>query len=744
LKSGISRSAFIVFSSLLLVLSTLQPAFAADPTNIVATDAETDEVNSFTELDAADDVEVFTISGSTYAIVTSFTDSGVQIINITDPANIVATDSETDGVNSFTELSGADDVEVFTISGSTYAIVASQTDDGVQIINISDPANIVATDSETDGVTFPELDGARSVDVFTISGSTYAIVASFVDNGVQIINISDPANIVATDSETDGVNSFAVLSGARGVRTFTISTSTYAIVTAQADSGVQMINITDPANIVAIDSETDGVNSFAELSGATGVDTFTISTSTYAIVASQTDSGVQIINITDPANIVATDSETDGVNSFAVLGGARGVDTFTISTSTYAIVASATDSGVQIINITDPANIVATDSETDGVNSFTELSVATGVDTFTISTSTYAIVASFTDDGVQIITLNSPSSSSSSLSSSSSSSGNSEDSGDQNPPTLGVDVINSKRLVTDGFTYNANPVNVQLYYTPYPLITANIGNNNTAEFKIYDNSGPDKIRHFDFAFGLAKGQILSDSKVRIEWDKAWNGEEIITLIDPNNVLQNVTVSSQTINCQDTSNDQCLLLVIYHTFRAPLEFDIVATNVWDEKRNAWQNYYNHGIEITGESLNPPKQYSGIDKGHIYHITETGKNTAIDEFGNTWTFSDTWIKNYIKNEIPQDFDYKVMDRTHSNFSNFVDLEATKAVDQLLVLCSTCLKSFDDFAPHTTITYPERINKLDNPEIQKKMAFESDRAQKTMDALLDIHSSTTWHKR
>ena len=388
----------------------------------------------------------------------------------------------------------------------------------------------------------------------------------------------------------------------------------------------------------------------------------------------------------------------------------------------------------------DPTNIVATDAETDGVNGFTELNVATGVDTFTISTNTYAIVASFTDDGVQIITLNTPSSSSSSSSSSESATGKPD--GDYIPPTMGVD-INSKRLVTNGFTYNANPVNVQLYYTPYPLITTNIGNNNTAEFKIYDNSGPNKIRHLDFAFGLAKGQILSDSKVRIEWDKAWNGEEIITLIDPNNVLQNVTVSSQTVNCQDTSSDQCLLLIIYHTFRAPLEFDIVATNVWDEKRNAWQNYYNHGIETVGQSLNPPKKYDGIDKGHIYHITETGKNTAIDEFGNTWIFSNTWIKNYIKNEIPQDFDWKVMDRTHSNFSNFVDLEATKAVDQLLDLCPTCLKSFDDFAPSTTITYPEKINKLDDPEIQKKMAFESDRAQKTMDALLDIHSSTTWHK-
>ena len=305
---------------------------------------------------------------------------------------------------------------------------------------------------------------------------------------------------------------------------------------------------------------------------------------------------------------------------------------------------------------------------------------------------------------------------------------------DCTPPTLGVD-FNSKRMVTNGFSYNANPVDVSLYYTPYPLITANIGHNNTAEFKIYENSGVDKIRHFDFAFGLAKGQILSDSKARIEWDKKWDGTEITTLIDPNNVLQNVTISTQTISCQDTSNDQCLLLIVFHTFRESLEFDIVATNVWDEHRNAWQNYYNHGIHITGESLNPPKQYDGIDKGQIYHLTETGKNKAVDSFGNTWTFSNSWMKDYTPNQRSQDVDWQVMDRTHSDFANLVDGEIIKAQNKLLALCPECSESYE-FTPSTTIIHNERINKLDDPEVQKKMAIETERAQKIMDDLMDIH--------
>ena len=66
------------------------------------------------------------------------------------PSDITATDSETDGVNSFDELERAYEVDTFVIGSSTYAIVTATDDDGVQIIDISDPTYNVAMDSETE------------------------------------------------------------------------------------------------------------------------------------------------------------------------------------------------------------------------------------------------------------------------------------------------------------------------------------------------------------------------------------------------------------------------------------------------------------------------------------------------------------------------------------------------------------------------------------------------------------------
>jgi hypothetical protein len=245
--------------------------------------------------------------------------------------------------------------------------------------------------------------------------------------------------------------------------------------------------------------------------------------------------------------------------------------------------------------------------------------------------------------------------------------------GDCEEPTLGID-DSGRRLVDGGFTYNGKSIDVERFFTPYPLVTVSTGIENMAEFKIFDNKGPDNITHFELAFGLAKGESIGTSKVVINWDKSFDGIETVTLNDPENILENVKVTTSEDACLDNQSQKCLAIQIVHTFRAPLDFNILGTNVWDYNRNAWQNYYNHGVEIIGESLNPPKEYDGIDKGHIYRLTEIGKNTAVDKFGNVWTLNKTWIKNYIKNERHDTDDMK--NREHSSFGIWKQMQAKMA--------------------------------------------------------------------
>ena len=71
------------------------------------------------------------INSSTFALVTASFDNGVQIIDITDPSNPIPASAITDGNNGYTELDFAYDITTVTINSSTYALVASIYDDGV-------------------------------------------------------------------------------------------------------------------------------------------------------------------------------------------------------------------------------------------------------------------------------------------------------------------------------------------------------------------------------------------------------------------------------------------------------------------------------------------------------------------------------------------------------------------------------------------------------------------------------------
>ena len=72
-----------------------------------------------------------------------------------------------------------------------------------------------------------EVRPTRSPPVRTCS--TYAVVASWADNGVQLLNVTDPSVPAPVDAVTDGERGFTELLG--------------AIAVAQQDNGVQLINL---------------------------------------------------------------------------------------------------------------------------------------------------------------------------------------------------------------------------------------------------------------------------------------------------------------------------------------------------------------------------------------------------------------------------------------------------------------------------------------------------------------------
>ncbi len=330
-----------------------------DPARPVTTAYVTEHDEGFTELGAVDSIATVQIGSSHYALVASKYDGGVQIIDITDPASPTAVA----GVGDW--YIGASPITTVQIGSSHYALVVNYR---VQIIDITDPASPTAVASVTDGKDgFIELASATSITTTQIGGSHYALVTSRGDVSMQIIDITDPASPTAVASISDDKDGFTTLGGAESITTTQIKDGHYALVASFLDDGVQIIDITDPASPTAVASVTDGKDGFIELASATSITTTQIGGSHYALVTSRDDASMQIIDITDPASPTAVASVTDGKDGFTKLGGAFSVTTAQIGGSHYALVASIYDDGIQIIDITNPINplLPLTTSATD-------------------------------------------------------------------------------------------------------------------------------------------------------------------------------------------------------------------------------------------------------------------------------------------------------------------------------------------------------------------------------------------
>ena len=240
-------------------------------------------------LDDARDITTFDTGGHTY-VATTLNYDAVHILDVTDPSTITVAGS----IDDYGVLGSLYGITTFGNSTHTYVAVASHSKNGVHILDVTDPSTITAAGSITDDDDLI-LAKARGITTFGNNTHTYVAVASYGDNGVQILDVTDPSTITAAGSITDDDD--LILAQSYGITTFTTNTHTYVAVTSTLDNGVQILDVTDPGNVTAAGSIQKLSGNTHELAGAQDITTFGNSTHTYAAVASYGDSGVQILRV---------------------------------------------------------------------------------------------------------------------------------------------------------------------------------------------------------------------------------------------------------------------------------------------------------------------------------------------------------------------------------------------------------------------------------------------------------------
>ena len=304
-------------------------------------------------------------------------------------------------------------------------------------------------------------------------------------------------------------------------------------------------------------------------------------------------------------------------------------------------------------------------------------------------------------------------------------------------PTFGLSHHTHQQTVNDGFTANGKPFDVtDNWHTDFEKQTITTGEINTFAAKAYSPYG---LQSVEFMFGLPEvGQAhKAEAAVEVWLNRDVTVEKVLVAQKDNLInAESVTASAKMVPCTDSdSTNNCYSVEISASFNEAPIHDVFALKGMDFTRRTHTTHLNDGFAVLGESLNPPKTETASlgQSGTIQLMTQIDRKNNLwqDENGYQWTKNsfDTWLQ-ITRPDLQrhQDELSTVMTRDNSNFVVLVDYEKQKAT---AIFDSTILQKElpDTFA----YTYPDKFeNKLDDPELQKRMISEENRAMEQLEKM------------
>ena len=637
-------------------------------------DVASDGDSGFTFLNGATGIATFTNSSNPMAIVVSFDDDAVNVVDLSNPQNIRVQDSIVDeGANGGGEtsegnlvLSGPRDVVLFdNTTANEYALVVAYQDDGIQIFDIQDPLadtshSIYPATNYTDGtcqiqsaglgVCNQPLNGAMSAAIWTNStnSGTYAIVTGFLDDGITTFDITDPevggaiytlsnatktgshgkafdiSGTAGAEAEINGGGRL-LLDGAWGVATFYKGDShnmPYAIVTGQISDGFEIfsLNNTEYAiHQVMAANKTKASAGFGLLDSPTGVATWnTTNTNDYAIITSNATDSVTVVNLYDQR--APSVSDTLSNNGVLALDGAMDVAVSKIGDRHYAFVSSngtgASDqTGGQSGQSTSGGLQVIDLYDPTNIQPVTSAIDEGGLFTKLAKSES---VGTFVLDGHTYAAVTSYGDDSIiiiQITKDKPSSNNRQCgvSADCSPPTISK---HGTATATDGFSINNANFASESRYNDVDTVEAKVGSMVTIKANIYDAFGADNVYKANLYFDIPNMPDWSEANAAIEYDIL---RDEIAITDNNDIFD-ASASSRIVGDRVEVTFKIM-------FTGNMDTSHIALQSIDNSRNYQLIYFRDALQVTGTP------------------TQTGLEGTIDgEVTQTSTASvPAWVKN-----------------------------------------------------------------------------------------------------
>ena len=343
-------------------------------------------------------IETVQIDGSTYALVASNKDSGFTILNMDNPESPSLVFNATSTQTNYSAIQGIRGASPIQIQNNMYVVTISLSK--ILIADITNPESTTFVSTRSNGTDHPYLHDMTAISTFSIGDAAYAMIASQTGSWVSILNITEPANPTHLTVLENGAN--YDLNSPRHIAIIDADGSTFAVITSRTTGTVTILNMDNPEMPVQIHAIKDGID--LALSSATGIELVQINTRTYALVVSNNDHAMQIIDITHPQLPFPVSTVQRSGTEYSGLSSPHYVTALQVEDATYAFVTSPSIDSVQVIDITNPSQPNPVAVLQNGTE-YMHLDNPLYIESVHTDDAAYALVGARDSNGIEIIKL---------------------------------------------------------------------------------------------------------------------------------------------------------------------------------------------------------------------------------------------------------------------------------------------------------------------------------------------------
>jgi len=323
----------------------------------------------------------------------------------------------------------------------------------------------------------------------------------------------------------------------------------------------------------------------------------------------------------------------------------------------------------------------------------------------------------------------------------------------QSRPTFGIDYKTFVQRVDNGLIINNQTYTVtDNFYTPMDLLELKVGATQNFTATAY---APHTLYITEFLFGIPTIDKWDEAESSIEIYTNFDGEVIDFKINEYNdsPIINATsleFASSKVKCvADDNSEPCYRVSIEFSFNESPVGKVLALQAIDYKRMNNILYFNDGLDIVGDSLNPATiqqivseiKYKGlqtiqrVDKEHdIWLAMDKSEPVLLYQQNSFGTFIPIEYRTFVPES---DELVTIMDREHSEFYKLLDYETKRAIEQFQYITSYKQIQGDDLTKYVA----EEMNVIHTSRADDKVLQQGilDAEERAKLHLLDLLSKT-----